>query len=79
MHTDETDSTMLDKAVKLFEGDVKGAKRWLRAPKLALGGKTPLDLASTETGARQVEDLIGRLEHGVFTETKYGPDQVCAR
>jgi uncharacterized protein (DUF2384 family) len=26
-----------------------------------------LDFVHTEVGAREVEDLIGRLEHGVFT------------
>jgi uncharacterized protein (DUF2384 family) len=32
-----------------------------------LGGKTPLEYADTEPGAREVEDLLGRLEHGVFS------------
>jgi len=43
------------------------AVRWLRAPQRALGGTTPLDLAATDAGAREVELLLGRLEHGVFT------------
>ena len=33
----------------------------------ALGGATPLDFAKTEPGAREVENVLGRLEHGVFS------------
>jgi uncharacterized protein (DUF2384 family) len=40
---------------------------WLRSPNRALGGESPLALSKTEVGAREVENLIGRLEHGVFT------------
>jgi putative toxin-antitoxin system antitoxin component (TIGR02293 family) len=59
--------TIFDKAVELFEGDDAAARKWLQSPQPALGGETPLDFASTEVGAREVEHLIGRLEHGVFT------------
>ena len=31
-----------------------------------LGGEVPLEIASTGVGARDVENLIIRLEHGVF-------------
>jgi len=60
-------STLFEKAVGLFEGDQHAALKWLSAPQPALGGKEPLEFAKTEVGAREVEDLIGRLEHGVFT------------
>jgi putative toxin-antitoxin system antitoxin component (TIGR02293 family) len=59
--------TVFDQAVELFEGDDAAARKWLQTPQAALGGETPLDFASTEVGAREVERLIGRLEHGVFT------------
>ena len=58
--------TVFELAVELFEGDNAGALRWLTAPRRALGGKTPLAYARTELGAREVENLIGRMEHGVF-------------
>lgn len=51
----------------LFDGDAKTAREWLNAPQRALGAKTPLEFASTEVGAREVEALVGRLAHGVFT------------
>ena len=54
------------KALELFEGDAASARAWLAAPAPALGGRTPREVAATEVGAREVEDLAGRLEHGVF-------------
>ena len=59
-------SHIFEQAVGLFEGDVKAAVAWLKSPKRALGYKAPLTYAGTEIGARQGEDLIGRLEQGVF-------------
>ena len=60
-------STVFDKAVELFEGDTAGAVKWLTAPKKALNNVSPLTYCRTELGAREVENLIGRLEHGVFS------------
>jgi putative toxin-antitoxin system antitoxin component (TIGR02293 family) len=54
-------------AVELHDGDEEAARDWLRKPARALDGETPLDHAGTEAGAREVENLIGRLEHGVYT------------
>lgn len=59
--------TVFEQAVELFEGDNAAALRWLTAPRKALEGKTPLAYARTELGAREVENLIGRLEHGVIS------------
>lgn len=58
---------VLGRARDLFEGDFEAARRWIGNPSVALGGATPLEFAATEIGAREVEDLIGRLEHGVFS------------
>lgn len=49
----------------LFEDDADAARAWFHAPHRALGDLSPLSLASTDAGAREVEALIGRLEHGV--------------
>lgn len=43
------------------------ARQWLRRPLKVLAGKTPLDLTRTEPGAREVEHVLARLEHGVFS------------
>jgi putative toxin-antitoxin system antitoxin component (TIGR02293 family) len=55
-----------DKAVEVFE-DPQMARKWLKEPSWALGDVTPLQYADTELGAQEVEDLLGRIEHGVFT------------
>ena len=54
-------------ALQLFEGDFEAARHWLNEPAKALGGNTPLEHLDTEAGADEVQDLIGRLEHGVIT------------
>jgi len=53
--------------IALFEGDAEAARTWLSSPQRALGGAVPLEMARTEVGAREVESLVGRLEHGVFS------------
>lgn len=58
---------VLGKAIALFDGDRKAALEWLRSPLRALGGESPIDVATTGVGAREVENLIGRLEHGVYS------------
>lgn len=72
LQPDESDrllraSVVFEKAVELFEGDVPAATQWLQTSQPALGDHTPLEFTKTEVGAREVENLIGRLEHGVFT------------
>ncbi len=59
-------SSVFEQAVELFEGDELGARRWLTMAQKALENQTPLAYSRTELGAREVENLIGRLEHGVF-------------
>jgi putative toxin-antitoxin system antitoxin component (TIGR02293 family) len=59
-------SSIFEKAVELFNGDVQEAVAWLRRPRRALAGHTPLAYSGTELGAREVENLIGQLEYGVF-------------
>jgi len=43
------------------------ARTWMATPNRALQGRTPFDVAGTEVGAEAVFDLLGRLEHGVFS------------
>jgi len=60
-------STVFEKAVELFEGDPGAAVKWLTTSQRALGNHPPIAYSRTELGAREVENLIGRLEHGVFS------------
>lgn len=43
------------------------AATWLRRPNRALNGEVPIRLLDTDVGARQVEDILGRIEHGVVS------------
>ena len=46
-------------------GDFAKAQRWLRRPNRALQGRRPLELAASDVGIRVVEQLLGRIEHGL--------------
>lgn len=41
--------------------------RWLRRPLRLLGDREPLNLMDSPTGVLLVEDILGRIEHGVFS------------
>jgi putative toxin-antitoxin system antitoxin component (TIGR02293 family) len=56
---------LMGKAVEVFESE-ESARRWLDSPQVGLGGAVPLDYAETEAGAREVDDLLGRIEYGVY-------------
>ena len=70
LHLDESDrllraSRVLGAVLMLFEGDVAASRHWLTSPQTALGGASPIEFARTEVGTRELEALIGRLEHGI--------------
>ena len=48
-------------------GSIDKARVWLKSPNRALGGEVPLDLLDTEIGAHQVEDVLLRLNYGIFS------------
>jgi putative toxin-antitoxin system antitoxin component (TIGR02293 family) len=48
-------------------GDAAKAIEWLVTPNRALGGAPPLDQLDTDTGARMVEDILGRIAYGVYS------------
>ena len=47
-------------------GAADKAHRWLREPKRALQGETPVAYLATEAGARIVEEMLYRIEYGMF-------------
>jgi putative toxin-antitoxin system antitoxin component (TIGR02293 family) len=57
---------LMGKAIEVM-GSEESARQWLSAPQFGLGGAVPLDYASTEVGAREVEDLLWRIEYGVYS------------
>lgn len=47
--------------------DQDKAMKWLHREQIGLGGRIPLDMIQTEAGEREVENLLGRIEHGVYS------------
>jgi putative toxin-antitoxin system antitoxin component (TIGR02293 family) len=47
-----------------YLGDHERALRWLKRPNRALGGLSPVAAMDTELGARQVENVLGRIAYG---------------
>ena len=65
------------RATEAVYGSRERALAWLRRPNprldpalrnvlFAKGGRTPLSLLTTDTGARMVEELLGQIAHGMF-------------
>jgi putative toxin-antitoxin system antitoxin component (TIGR02293 family) len=68
-HPDESErlirmAKLTERAHEVFQ-DLESAREWLKSPQFALGGEIPLEYADTEPGSQIVEDLLGRLEHGI--------------
>ena len=59
-------AALLDKAIHVFESP-EDARDWFKTPNLSLGDVTPLSYADTEVGGREVENLLGRIEYGVYS------------
>lgn len=55
---------LTDRAYQVL-GESDKVARWFSEPNYALGNKIPLELAKTEPGARLIEQLLGRIEHGI--------------
>jgi putative toxin-antitoxin system antitoxin component (TIGR02293 family) len=48
-------------------GDEEKFNRWIQTENRALGNTIPLDLLDTIFGINEVRNLIGRIEHGLFS------------
>ena len=57
---------LFGKSLEVFESEA-AAREWLKAPNPGTAGETPISYADTEFGAREVEYLLGRIDHGVFS------------
>lgn len=56
----------MEKAVKVLESE-ENARVWMTSPQIGLGGAVPMEYASTDAGACEVEDLLGRIDYGVYS------------
>jgi len=48
-------------------GSQEKAARWLHKPNRALGGDSPLSRLDTSIGFHQIEEVLQRIEHGIFS------------
>ena len=59
-------TTLRRHAVEVF-GDAAKAELWLRSANPALNSQSPLDALASEDGVSRVNDILGRIEHGVLS------------
>jgi putative toxin-antitoxin system antitoxin component (TIGR02293 family) len=53
-------------AEKAF-GDKESALDWLYSKQISLGDKAPVEMLRSNEGVQAVEDLLGRIIHGVYS------------
>jgi len=57
---------LLGKASSVM-GSIENGRRWLTSPQVGLNDEIPLEYAETEVGSREVENLLGRIDYGVYS------------
>lgn len=70
-HPDESERILrvaaaFQRAIEVFE-DLDKARHWFNTPKSFFSDRTPLQFCDTDVGASEVQNLLGRIEHGVFS------------
>ena len=71
LRADESDRLLRLGRIAAMAEEVMGTREkaaaWLKDPNRALGGPRPLDRLDTDLGALQVEQILGRIAHGVYS------------
>lgn len=71
LRADESDRLLrLGRVAALAEevlGTPEKAGAWLKKPNRALGGLVPLEQLDTDIGTQQVEEILGRIAHGIYS------------
>jgi putative toxin-antitoxin system antitoxin component (TIGR02293 family) len=71
LHADESDRLLRLGRVAALAEEVLGSREkatlWLHASNAALGQEPPLRRLDSDLGARQVEDVLVRISHGVYS------------
>ena len=52
---------------KVVFGDTSSFQQWIDTPLLALGNQKPMDILNNDTGLSIIKDLVGRIQHGVYS------------
>jgi putative toxin-antitoxin system antitoxin component (TIGR02293 family) len=72
LKSDESDKLLrlarvFGSALDLYDGNREAAVLFLTDVNIALGGVAPLEIARTHVGADEVENLVGRIQYGMFS------------
>ncbi len=59
-------ATLYQQGIEIF-GSPSTFKEWMNSPLIALGSKKPIDYMDNGTGIAIIHDLLGRIEHGVYS------------
>lgn len=57
---------VIEHGLRVYGGNESALRDWLRYPLGELDGRTPLETLTTIAGFSQVDDVLGRIEHGIF-------------
>ena len=60
-------SDLVEHGLSVFDGRADVLNHWLRSSLPELGRQTPLALLDSVSGFGLVDDVLGRIEHGVFS------------
>ena len=58
-------TNLLRHGLDVFDDDAETLADWLRSPIRELNSQSPLHLLDTTTGFGLVDDVLGRIEHGI--------------
>lgn len=58
-------TNLLRHGLDVFDEDAETLANWLRSPIRELNSQAPLSLLDTTTGFGLVDDVLGRIEHGI--------------
>jgi putative toxin-antitoxin system antitoxin component (TIGR02293 family) len=59
-------SIIFKRAKEVF-GNAEKAREWIETPLDAFEGETALERADTSLGASQVDDVLGRIQYGIYS------------
>ncbi len=57
---------IIEHGLRVYANDGAALRDWLRYPLGELDSRTPLETLTTIAGFTQVDDVLGRIEHGIF-------------
>lgn len=61
-----TKKDLIERVTEIFKSRDK-AREWMKEPHKALGGKPPAECVMIWSGTEEVLNLLGRIEHGVYS------------